>query len=208
MHLEILKRPRIVKTALTLVLILVVCAVLLYMVLASLVFLKSKENNQTKSDVIVVLGARIYLNGEHNPCLISRVNHAINLYKNNYAERILFSGGDDLEDGVNESIEMKKIAIESGIDETKIFTEGNSTSTYENLLFSKEIINRNGLNSTIIVTEPFHLARTELVAKKLDYQYSLSHPQQSSCWGETRYISKYFLKEPFAIFYYFIKGKI
>ncbi len=45
------------------------------------------------------------------------MNHAVYLYKNHYASKILMSGGTDKEDNKNEAETMKAIAIQDGIPE-------------------------------------------------------------------------------------------
>lgn len=38
---------------------------------------------------------------------------------------------------------------------------------YENFVYSKEVMQREGLSSAIVVTEPFHIGRARLIAKML-----------------------------------------
>lgn len=139
---------------------------------------------------------------------MSRVEHAVDLYKEKFAPKILVSGGTDKEDGVNEAETMKQIAVNFGVPPNDILLETKSSSTYENELFSKKILQQANMNSIVVVTEPFHAARASLVAKKLDLKYSISPASKSSCWLPTKYFSTYFLKEPVAIFLYWIEGKL
>ncbi len=155
----------------------------------------------------MVLGARSYIEGKYNPCLESRIVHAVGLYKAAYAHKILMSGGNDKEDNVNEADTMKKIAMEKGVSTTAILEEKNATSTYENFTLSYDILKKNNLNSVIVVTEPFHVARAALVSKKLGYKFSISSVKDSPCWVPNKYLSKYFFKEPLAIIQYKLQGK-
>ena len=84
----------------------------------------------------------------------------------------------------------------------------NVKSTYENFSFSQEIINLSGSKSVIIVTEPFHVPRAEMVAKKLNFNYTLSPAVDSPCWEPNKYLTKYFLKEPIAILMYKLQNKL
>lgn len=161
-----------------------------------------------KSDVILVLGARSYIDGKYNPCLEARVSHAAALYKEGYAAKLLVSGGDDIEDNVNEAETMKKIAIERGVDAKDILLEKAATSTYENFLLSQKILMEKGLNKVIVVTEPFHMMRASLIADKLQYSYSVSPAKDSPCWQPNKYLSKYFLKEPLALLQYKLQNKL
>ncbi|MBI3887760.1 YdcF family protein [Candidatus Microgenomates bacterium] len=179
-----------------------------YIFIALFVANKAGNDIKHKSDVILVLGARSYINGEYNPCLKARVDHAVSLYKDGYAPKLLVSGGTDKEDNANESETMKKIAVEQGVAAKDILLEKAATSTYENFTLSKEIMNKNNLHSAIIVTEPFHIARASLVGKKLGFTDNASPATESPCWKQNTYLSRYFLKEPFAILVYKLQNKL
>jgi uncharacterized SAM-binding protein YcdF (DUF218 family) len=180
----------------------------IYLFLLFYVGQTANTDPKAKADAILVLGAKSYHGSSYNPCLVSRVAHAVDLYNADYAPKILFSGGTDKEDQVNEAETMQKIASDSGVPENNILLETKSTSTYENLLFSQKVLQSNNLNSIIIVTEPFHVARTALVAKKIGLNFSVSPASDSPCWTKWKYLSRYFLKEPFAILWYKIQNKL
>ncbi len=160
------------------------------------------------SDVILVLGAKAYHGQNYNPCLVSRVEHAVDLYKARLAPNILVSGGFDTEDNVNETETMKKIAVGLGVPESDILLEPSSTSTYENIHFSGTLMDSLGLHSAIIVSEPFHSPRAALVAEKAGLQYLVSPAVDSPCWTRWTFLSRYFLKEPLAVLLYKIEGKL
>ena len=169
-----------------------------------LMYINNKAELDTKvtSDVILVLGGSVYSgtdcygpickqinfvpNRHYNPCLVARINHAITLYKNHYASKILMSGGADKEDNANEAESMRKIAIEAGIPSEDILIENKSTSTYENFAFSKKVLQKANLHSIIIVTDPYHNARAELIARKQKFAYSLSPAVESACWEQDK----------------------
>lgn len=168
----------------------------------------ANRDNKVPADIILVLGAKAYKENSYNPCLISRVTQAVELYKAKYAPKILVSGGFDKEDHVNEAETMKKIAIGLGVQPDDVLLEPSSASTYENLLFSQKLLNSAHLKSVLIVTEPFHAARTALVAEKLGIKYTISPAATSPCWLPRKYFSHYFFKEPFAIIFYKIENKL
>lgn len=193
---------------------------LTYTALVIYVDINAKQDTKVKSDAIVVLGEGAYggiscygpickqkgfiPHPQYNPCLVARIDHAVDLYKNHYASKILMSGGTDKEDNKNEAETMKTIAMENGIPEGDILMEKDSTSTYENLVFSQTILNKAGLHSVIIVTDPSTNARAGLVASKLYYKYSLSPDMNTPC----SHRSDYLFREPLAIIDYFLLGKI
>lgn len=180
----------------------------LYLSLSFYIGKIATRDTKTKSDVILVLGAKSYHGNSYNPCLVSRMTHAVDLYKAKYAPKILVSGGLDKEDHVSEAETMKKIAIAQGVSANDILVEKKSTSTYENLQSSQKILQSAHLNSAIIVTEPFHAARTSLVAKKLGFKFTISPVSTSPCWLPWKYFSHYFLKEPLTVILYKIENKL
>lgn len=186
---------------------------------------KAKQDTAVAADVILVLGGRAFSGRDcygpickkvgfipkphYNPCVVARVNHAVSLYNNHSAPIILMSGGTDREDNINEAETMKKIAVEAGVPESDILLEKESTSTYENFSFSQKILHTSGLNSVIIVSDPYHNARAGLVASKLGYTYSLSPVRDSPCsQHDTMIINRNFLKEAVALIVYKFLGKI
>lgn len=199
--------------------IIAMAVVFVYIALLIYIGNKAKQDTKIKSAVILVLGeganggiscyGPICQHGfvphpHYNPCLVARIDHAVSLYKNHYAPKILMSGGTDKEDTVNEAETMKTIATHAGVPEANILMEKESTSTYENLALSQKILTAAGLYSVIIVTDPYTNARAGLVASKLEYKYSLSPAINTPC----SHPSEYFLREPLAIIAYILLGKI
>lgn len=182
--------------------------VIVYLSLALYISKQAEIDTKSKADAILVLGARSYILGKYNPCLEARVEHAVDLYRAGYAHKILVSGGIDKEDNVNEADIMKKMATEKGIPSIDILEERYATSTFENFSLSYDILKQNNLSSVIVVTEPFHVARATLVAKKLGYNLSVSPAKDSPCWLPNHYFTKYFLKELFALIKYKIENKL
>ncbi|MCE0723003.1 MULTISPECIES: YdcF family protein [Legionella] len=175
----------------------------------ALYIIKNAENDEKKqADVILVLGAKAYRNNAYNLCLVARIKHAVDLYKAGYAPKLLFSGGTDTEDGANEAQTMKQIALSLGVPAKDILLESASTSTYENFLFSKKIVQTNKFKSIMLVTEPFHAPRAILVAQKLGIKVISSPAVKSTCWTKNKYLSRYFLKEPLAILYYKMRNRL
>ncbi len=201
---------RLVRNFLVLTLL---CGILLYIFTSIYIAGRVYFDNKTKSDAIIVLGAKSFINGEVNQCVKARVQHAIDLYNDGLADKIIMSGGNDKKpvfQNTNEGEEMKKMAlgIDPEINIDDILVEGESTSTYENLLYSKEIMKRNNLTTAIIVTEPFHSPRANLIANKLDINHTISPTMTSHCWNRWKYFSGYFLREALAVIGYKLIGQI
>ncbi|WP_170311635.1 YdcF family protein [Vallitalea okinawensis] len=121
----------------------------------------------TEHDIIVVLGAG--LNGDQvTNRLKSRLDKALELIDNNPELEVLVSGGQGPDEKVTEAHAMKSYLINEGVDPTHILVEELSTSTYENLLFSKEILDAKLIDkSIIIVTSDYHTYRASYISKKI-----------------------------------------
>lgn len=113
-------------------------------------YLIIKDNKQI-SDVIVILGG--WKSEE-------RIEYGIELYKQGYGRKLLLSGGG------TEKSKMKKF-LSAGVMEDDVIFEENSSSTYENALFTKDILMNNNINSMILVTTPDQSRRARFIFKKI-----------------------------------------
>jgi vancomycin permeability regulator SanA len=161
-----------------------------------------------KSQAAIVLGARSYIGTKYNECLVKRVESGIDLYNHKIVDTLIFSGGTDKEDKRNEAATMQKIALERGVRQDDILLEKTSTSTYENLLNTKKLMEDQNISSAVVVTAPYHIARAMLTAKTLGMSLQYYGAADSPCWKRGYIFTNYFLKEPLAIIYYIITGKI
>lgn len=176
---------------------------------SSLVWLATQmADNSRVSDAVVVLGARVNYFGRWNPCLVARVEHGAKLVRAGQAKYLIVSGGTDLEDGTNEASAMRDMALQFGISVKQIILEPKATSTFENLKYAKLILEQRKLRSLIVVTEKFHAPRANLIASKLGLDFSSSPAPESACWSRWKYFSRFFLREPFAVFDNWLKGNL
>jgi uncharacterized SAM-binding protein YcdF (DUF218 family) len=101
-----------------------------------------------KSDFIIVLSGG---NGE-------RVKKAAELYKQGYAEKLLFTGNTFLDVPVYEL--MTNIAVKHGVPKSAILGEKNSTRTYDHPKNCIPILHKHGAEHVIVVTSRFHTKRS------------------------------------------------
>lgn len=121
-------------------------------------------------DFIIVLGSGL-INDKVPPLLASRIDRAIDFYRRQAEETfppvILFSGGQGGDESFPEAEAMRRYAIEKGIPQEHTLTETRSVNTFQNMSFSKEIMDvkkKDGYKS-IFTTNNFHLFRASLYAK-------------------------------------------
>ncbi|MEK6715232.1 MAG: ElyC/SanA/YdcF family protein [Candidatus Omnitrophota bacterium] len=118
-----------------------------------------------KSDAIVVLAGGAGESGVPGQGYEERVQEAVDLYKNGYAKYIIFSSGDTYR--LKETLLMKNLAISYGISEEAVILEDRAKNTYENIKFSKDILEKNNWNKIILVSSPYHMLRVSLTAKNI-----------------------------------------
>ncbi len=165
-------------------------------------------DNKIISDAIIILGSRTHSNETANPCLVARIKHGVDLYHQGYASKIILAGGYNPDDKLIEAEEMKKLTLALGVTEEDVLLESKSTSTQENLVFSNKIMSDNGLTRAIIVTEPYHSPRADLVADKVGITHTVSPAVKSPCW--TNFALGWFplLRDTAALIDYKIKGRL
>ena len=77
----------------------------------------------------------------------------------------IVSGGQGSDEQISEAQAMFNYLTARGIDEKRIFREDRSTTTEENIRYSREIIEREGLSREIaIATDGFHELRASIFA--------------------------------------------
>lgn len=168
----------------------------------------TKDTRHT-ADAIVILGSHSTDNGNRNPCLVARVAQGVALYQKHLAPKIIVTGGDDSDAPTNEAKTMAAIATAAGIPPDDLILEDKAMSTYENVTFSKKLLEQLHAKSVIVVTEPYHSPRAELVARaNLKQQVYVSPAINSICWKNPRYTAKVTLREIIALYYYIVTGKI
>ena len=121
-------------------------------------------------DYIIVLGSGL-INDRVPPLLASRIHKAIDFYHKQKQvtepPTIIFSGGQGADENVSEAYAMKQYALSQGIPEEHTMIEDKSVNTYENMLFSKRMMDQQKKSYTsIFLTNNFHLFRADLYAKK------------------------------------------
>lgn len=119
-----------------------------------------------KPDYIVVLGCGL-LGERVTPLLAGRLNRGIEFDKKTGSQSIfLVSGGKGSDEAISEAQAMENYLLEQGIPQERIQKEDQSTTTRENLLFSKKIMESGKKDYfCVISTNNFHVLRAAIFAK-------------------------------------------
>lgn len=147
---------------------------------AAAVFLAAYGNTDNAvydEDVLIVLGCGIHGDYPSTP-LINRLDAAIEYADKNKNALIVVSGGQGFQETVTEASAMEKYLLERGMDPSRIIKEENAASTYENMKFSKEILDDMlGDNSykVTVLTNDYHVFRAVYIAKSVGLEATHSH---------------------------------
>ncbi|MER3553899.1 MAG: YdcF family protein [Meiothermus sp.] len=177
----------------------------IYAIPAVYILSHANQNTAKPSDAVLVLGAKAYIDRRVNPCLEGRVQQGVKLVQDGLAKYLIVSGGHDIEDGRLESATMAQVARRLGLHPEQIVQESIATSTYQNLLYSSEIMRARGWSSVILVSQAFHLPRAALTAEKLGLEFSVSPVQNDPC--PAALLARARLREPIALLAYWLLGK-
>ncbi|MER1998617.1 MAG: YdcF family protein, partial [Lysinibacillus sp.] len=121
-----------------------------------------------KPEYIIVLGSGL-IGDRVPPLLASRIREGVKQYKK-YGRKplLIMSGGQGSDELVSEGAAMRKFAIEEcGLKPQEVITEEKSTTTLENLQFSKQILKDRGITGGgFIVSNNYHALRAGFYVKE------------------------------------------
>ncbi len=96
----------------------------------------------------------------------ARANQAINLYKNGWSNKLIFSGAAQDKSGPSNAAVMKALAIAAGVPESNIYIDEYSETTGQNATNSQTIFAQNNIRRVILVTSGYHQRRASLEFNK------------------------------------------
>jgi uncharacterized SAM-binding protein YcdF (DUF218 family) len=120
------------------------------------------------NEYAIVLGAKVKKGNIPSLALRYRLDSALKYATENPHVKLVVSGGQGQDEDIEEAVFMKNFLLEQGIADNRLIVENRSTSTYENLLFSQELLPEN-VTSVTIITSDYHLHRAKMLAKKIDW---------------------------------------
>ena len=121
---------------------------------------QSQVDEAQPADVIVVLGAAEY-RGHPSPVLEARLNHALFLYLQNLAPRILTTGGAGGDPTFTEGGVAQAYLSRHGVPSEAILVESEGESTVHSIAAAAEIMHRMNLRSCIVVSDGYHIYRVK-----------------------------------------------
>lgn len=117
---------------------------------------------------IVVLGSRL-IDGEVPPLLRSRLDKALEIYRDTEPRPLLIpSGGQGHDEPHPEGIAMGDYLLAAGADPADVAVEDQAVNTEENLRLSEKVFAASGRSGPLLaVTNNYHVLRAALLARQL-----------------------------------------
>jgi uncharacterized SAM-binding protein YcdF (DUF218 family) len=123
---------------------------------------QSTVDEARPADVIVVLGAAEY-RGKPSPVLEARLNHALFLYREGLAPRILTTGGRGGDPTFTEGEVARAYLSKHEVPSEAVVVESEGATTVESTTAAAEIMKRLNLKSCIVVSDGYHIYRVKKI---------------------------------------------
>jgi uncharacterized SAM-binding protein YcdF (DUF218 family) len=159
--------PRIVRGLLKSLGFLLLAAGIAFTVALVFVLVVSQQDQRRAADAIVVLGAAQY-NGRPSPVLKARLDHAVELYRDRLAPRIIVTGGVGRGDTMSEAAVSRRYLLWRGVRDTAIIVQPQGRSTDTSMTVVAQWLQLRRLSSVILVSDPFHMCRLRLEARRTE----------------------------------------
>lgn len=192
---------KIVRQILT---VLVVAAFALWIVSATAVLIWSSRDEARPAQAIVVLGAAQYA-GKPSPVLRARLDHALDLWNRHLASLLILTGGTGSGDTTSEAAVGRNYARKHGVPDSAILVENEGRTTSESMRAVAGMLEVRGLQTALLVSDPFHMLRLRILARRFGFtpytsptQTSPISPNREERW---KYIFSESLKAPLAFFF-------
>jgi uncharacterized SAM-binding protein YcdF (DUF218 family) len=157
------------------------------------------------ADAIVVLGAAQY-DGRPSPVFEARLEHAVALWKEGIASHFVVTGGKLPGDRTTEAAVARAYAIAHGVPETAIFGEDEAHNTLSSLTAVADQMQKRGLETAVIVSDPTHMLRSLRMAEDLGIVAWGSATTTSPIAGDPVRAALATLHELGALAVYFLSG--
>jgi uncharacterized SAM-binding protein YcdF (DUF218 family) len=181
--------------------LLILAAGSIYTIALVMVLVVSQEDQRRPADAIVVLGAAQY-NGRPSPVFRARLDHALQLYREGLAPRLVVTGGVGRGDTVSEATVARHYLLNRKVPANAIVSEPQGRSTEASMTAVAGWLEAAHLRRVILVSDPFHMFRLRLEARRTGLE-AYTSPTESSPISdnpvlELRYLAAEAFKIPVA----------
>jgi len=151
----------------------------------------ARTDHAGPAQAIIVLGAAQY-DGRPSPVLESRLEHALELWRQGLAPYLVVTGGRQPGDRFTEATASADWLIDRGVPDEAILREVQGATTWESLAASARFLQDRGLTDVLIVSDPYHLLRAEETAEEVGLEARTSPVPDSLVrgWSEKQKMLK------------------
>jgi len=163
------------------------------------------QDEAAPSDAIVVLGAAVGRNGP-TPVFAARLDHGVALYKEGIAPKLVLTGG--VGDGMllSEAEVGRTYVVKQGVPASDVLIETRSRTTRENLSEAWAVMRSNGLETAVLVSDPYHLRRAAEMAEDLD-MVVLTSPTPTTAYRSWRTKLPFLAREVYFSHHYLLANE-
>jgi uncharacterized SAM-binding protein YcdF (DUF218 family) len=116
------------------------------------------RDERRQADAIVVMGAAQY-DGTPSPLFAARLDHAIALFHEGVAPRLIVTGGKREGDRTTEAASARNYAIAHDVPAESILAESSSRTTLQSIRGVRALMEKAGLRTAVFVSDPTHMLR-------------------------------------------------
>ncbi|MFN7210032.1 MAG: YdcF family protein [Aggregatilineales bacterium] len=160
-----------------LLLLMIGAALLMPIFSAIVIYTYGQVDRAAPADAIVILGAGTRRDGTPSYSYARRIRHALSLYAQGYAPRLICTGGYTQSHLKSEGAACAEMLRKHGVPESAIFYEEQSRNTEENALYTHRIMAANGWERALLVSDGYHLFRAEAMFRARGLTVSSSPAQ-------------------------------
>jgi len=129
------------------------------------VIIWGRRDTARPAGAIVVLGAAQYV-GHPSPVLRARLEHAVALWRQGLAPRMVLTGGTGEGDTTSEAAVSRRFVVQQGVPESAILLEAKGRTTNESLRAVAAMMAAQRSDTVILVSDPFHMLRLTILARR------------------------------------------
>jgi uncharacterized SAM-binding protein YcdF (DUF218 family) len=178
-----------------------------WMTSAILVVVWSQRDASRPAAAIVVLGAAQYV-GRPSPVLRARLDHAIALWKNGLAPVLIVTGGIGPRDTISEAEASQIYAMRQGVPDSAILVESAGRTSEESMHAVADMMHARGMRDAILVSDPFHMLRLQVLATQLGITPYTSPTQTSPISLNRELVAEYVLSESIKVPFTMLRGPV
>jgi uncharacterized SAM-binding protein YcdF (DUF218 family) len=198
------KARRAVKIVRRILTVAFIAVFALWVISATAVLIWASRDEARPAQAIVVLGAAQYA-GKPSPVLRARLDHALELWNRHLATLLILTGGTGSGDTTSEAAVGRTYARKHGVPDSAILVENEGRTTSESMRAVAGMLEVRGLQTALLVSDPFHMLRLRILARRFGFtpytsptRTSPISPNREERW---KYIFSESLKAPLAFLF-------